>query len=65
MTVPYVAFVKIEPIISQIVTDSYTDHMVKHCSDHLRYFLINVADYVFVHKPIFAEFYYKNRNEGK
>lgn len=39
--------------------------MVKHGSGHLRYFLMNAADYVFMHEPIFTEFYYKKRNEGK
>lgn len=60
-----VAFAGIEPSISQSGTESYTGHMVKHGSGHLRYFLINAADYVFMHEPIFTEFYYKKRNEGK
>ena len=60
-----VAFAGIEPSISQSGTESYTGHMVKHGSGHLRYFLMNAADYVFMHEPIFTEFYYKKRNEGK
>ena len=39
--------------------------MVKHGSGHLRYFLMNAVDYVFMHEPIFTDFYYKKRNEGK
>lgn len=60
-----VAFAGIEPSISQSGTESHTGHMVKHGSGHLRYFLMNAADYVFMHEPIFTEFYYKKRNEGK
>ena len=60
-----VAFAGIEPSISQSGTESHTGHMVKHGSGHLRYFLINAADRVFMHEPIFTEFYYKKRNEGK
>ena len=60
-----VAFAGIEPSISQSGTESHTGHMVKHGSGHLRYYLLNVADYVFLHEPIFTEFYYKKRNEGK
>ena len=60
-----VAFAGIEPSISQSGTESHTGHMVKHGSGHLRYFLMNAADYVFIHEPIFTEFYYKKRNEGK
>lgn len=60
-----VAFAGIEPSISQSGTESYTGHMVKHGSGHLRYFLMNAADYVFMHEPIFTKFYYKKRSEGK
>ncbi len=60
-----VAFAGIEPSILQSGTDSHTGHMVKHGSGHLRYFLMNAADFVFLHEPIFTEFYYKKRNEGK
>ena len=54
-----VAFAGIEPSICQSGTESHTG------SGHLRYFLLNAADYVFLHEPIFTEFYYKKRNEGK
>lgn len=60
-----VAFAGIEPSISQSGTESHNGHMVKHGSGHLRYFLMNAADYVFMHEPIFTEYYYKKRNEGK
>ena len=39
--------------------------MVKHGSGHLRYYLMNVAEYVFLHETIFTEYYYKKRAEGK
>lgn len=60
-----VAFAGIEPSISESGTESLTGHMVKHGSGHLRYFLMNAADYVFMHESIFTEFYYKKRSEGK
>ena len=60
-----VAFAGNEPNISQSGTESYTGRMVKNGSGHLRYFLMNAADYVFMHEPIFTEFYYKKRSEGK
>ena len=60
-----VAFAGIEPSISQSGTETHTGKMVKHGSGHLRYHLLNAADYVFMHEPIFTEFYYKKRNEGK
>lgn len=60
-----VAFAGIEPSISQSGTESHTGKMVKHGSGHLRYYLINAADYIFMHEPVFSEFYYKKRNEGK
>ena len=60
-----VAFAGIEPSISQSGIESHTGKMVKHGSGHLRYHLLNAADYVFMHEPIFTEFYYKKRNEGK
>lgn len=60
-----VAFAGIEPSICQSGTESHTGHMVKHGSGHLRYYLLNAADCIFLHEPIFTEFYYKKRNEGK
>ena len=51
--------------ISESGTESHTGKMVKHGSGHLRYYLMNVAEYVFLHEPIFTEYYYKKRNEGK
>lgn len=60
-----VAFAGIEPSISESGIESHTGKMVKHGSGHLRYHLLNAADYIFLHEPIFTEFYYKKRNEGK
>lgn len=60
-----VAFAGIEPSIAESGTESHKGKMVKHGSGHLRYHLLNAADYIFMHEPIFTEFYYKKRNEGK
>ena len=60
-----VAFAGLEPSISESGTEAHTGKMVKHGSGHLRYCLMNVAEYVFIHEPIFTEYYYKKRNEGK
>ena len=60
-----VAFAGIEPSISQSGTENHDGKMVKHGSGNLRYNLLNAADYVFMHNPAFAEYYYKKRNEGK
>jgi transposase len=60
-----VAFAGLEPSISEFGTEFYTGKMVKHGSGHLRYYLMNVAEYVMMHEPIFTEYYYKKRNEGK
>ena len=60
-----VAFAGIEPSISESGTESHTGKMVKHGSGHLRYHLLNAAEMIFMHEPIFTEFYYKKRNEGK
>lgn len=59
-----IAFAGLEPSISQSGTESHTGKMVKHGSGHLRYHLMNVAEYVFLHEPIFTEYYYKKRSEG-
>ena len=60
-----VAFAGIEPSISESGTESHTGKMVKHGSGHLRYYLLNTAEMIFMQEPIFTEFYYKKRNEGK
>ena len=60
-----VAFAGLEPSISQSGTETHTGKMVKHGSGHLRYYLMNVAEYVFLHETIFTEYYYKKRAEGK
>lgn len=60
-----VAFAGIEPSISESGIEFHTGKMVKHGSGHLRYHLLNAAEMVMMHEPIFTEFYYKKRNEGK
>ena len=60
-----VAFAGIEPRVSECGTVQHYGKMVLHGSSHLRYHLLNAADYVFLHESIFTEFYYKKRNEGK
>ena len=60
-----VAFAGIEPSISQSGTETHDGKMVKHGSGNLRFYLLNAADYVFMHEPVFTEYYYKKRAEGK
>ena len=60
-----VAFAGIEPSISQSGTETHDGKMVKHGSGNLRFYLLNAADYVFMHEPVFTEYYYKKRSEGK
>ena len=60
-----VAFAGVEPSVIQSGTASYSGRMVKHGSPHLRATIMNVADFVFMHEPIFTVYYYKKRDEGK
>lgn len=59
------AFAGLEPSTIQSGSSEYSGKMVKHGSSHLRYALMNAAEYVFMHEPIFTIFYYKKRHEGK
>lgn len=60
-----VAFAGIDCRIEQSGTSEHYGKMVKRGSSHLRYHLIKTAGYVFMHEPIFTEYYYKKRAEGK
>jgi len=60
-----VAFAGIDCKIEQSGTSEHFGKMVKRGSSHLRYHLINAAGFVFMHEPIFTEYYYKKRAEGK
>ena len=59
------AFAGLEPSTIQSGCSEYNGKMVKHGSSHLRAAIMNAADYVFMHEPIFTTYYYKKRNEGK
>ena len=59
------AFAGLEPSTIQSGCAQHNGKMVKHGSPHLRCALMNAAEYVFLHEPIFTIFYYKKRNEGK
>jgi len=59
------AFAGLEPSVIQSGIKESNGKMVKHGSGYLRYHLMNAALYVMTHEPIFTEFYYKKRNEGK
>ena len=59
------AFAGLEPSTIQSGCSEHNGKMVKHGSPHLRATLMNVAEYVFLHEPIFTVFYYKKRQEGK
>ena len=59
------AFAGLDPAIIQSGISNYSGKMVKRGSSHLRCHLMNAAEYVFLHEPIFTSFYYKKRGEGK
>ena len=59
------AFAGLEPSTIQSGCAEHNGKMVKHGSPHLRAAIMNAAEYVFMHEPIFTVFYYKKRNEGK
>lgn len=44
---------------------SYAGRMVKHGSPHLRRVLLNCAESVVIHNPVFYDYYRKKRAEGK
>lgn len=59
------AFAGLDPSIIQSGISSHNGKMVKRGSSHLRCSLMNAAEFVFLHEPIFTAFYYKKRSEGK
>lgn len=50
---------------SQSGTADYKGKMVKHGSSYLRQALMNVAETMMIHAPVFYDFYHKKRDEGK
>lgn len=59
------AFAGLEPSRDDSGKHSYKGKMVKHGSSYLRQTIMNVSETVFIHNPVFYEFYYKKRKEGK
>lgn len=59
------AFAGLEPSTIQSGCAEHNGKMVKRGSSHLRAAIMNAADFVFMHEPIFTIYYYKKRNEGK
>lgn len=59
------SFAGLEPGYYQSGISEYEGHMVKRGSPHLRCAILNVCLPLTQHNPIFAEYYYKKRNEGK
>lgn len=59
------SFAGLEPGYFQSGTSSFTGHMVKHGSSHLRYTLMNLSYPLMLYNPCFAKYYQKKRNEGK
>ena len=59
------AFAGLEPSTIQSGCAEHNGKMVKRGSPHLRASIMNAADFVFMHEPIFTAYYYKKRNEGK
>ena len=50
---------------SQSGTTDYKGKMVKHGSSYLRQAIMNVAETMMIHAPVFYDFYHKKRDEGK
>jgi transposase len=59
------SFAGLEPGYFQSGTSSFTGHMVKHGSSHLRYTLMNLSCPLMLFNPCFAKYYQKKRDEGK
>ncbi len=59
------SFAGLEPSVSQSGTQSFSGHMVKRGSSHLRYTLMTVAMTVFKNNPTISTYYWKKRSEGK
>ena len=59
------SFAGLEPAIYQSGTAITYGKMVKHGSPHLRYVLMNCAEMLLIHNPIFYNYYHKKRSEGK
>lgn len=59
------AFAGLEPSTIQSGEAEHNGKMVKHGSSHLRYVLMNVAEYSLIHNPVLYDYYRKKRDEGK
>jgi transposase len=59
------SFAGLEPAIYQSGTSTTYGKMVKRGSSHLRYVIMNSAETVIIHNPLFYTYYHKKRNEGK
>lgn len=59
------AFAGLDPAIYQSGTSEHGGKMVKRGSPYLRNALMQASESVFLHVPVFTEFYYKKKVEGK
>ena len=59
------SFAGLEPGYFQSGISEYEGHMVKRGSSHLRCAIMNVCLPLTQFNPVFAEYYYKKRDEGK
>lgn len=59
------AFAGLEPSTIQSGEAQHSGKMVKHGSSHLRFVLMNVAEYSLIHNPVLYEYYLKKKREGK
>ena len=59
------SFAGLEPGYFQSGQSEFTVHMVKHGSSQLRYALMNCCLPLVTNEPVVAEYYAKNRAEGK
>ena len=59
------SFAGLEPSVIESGTMLSNGKMVKRGSGYLRHALMNVSMVVIAHNPIFYDYYYKKRSEGK
>ncbi len=60
-----VSFVGVDSSVSQSGTQEHGGHMVKRGSGYLRQTLMNLVNPLCLHNPVFSQYYYKKRSEGK
>lgn len=59
------AFAGVDSSVTQSGTQEHNGHMVKRGSGYLRQTLMNLVNPMVLHNPVFSQYYYKKRSEGK